>query len=134
MSRFDLNTEGFDDLYQAMQDFQGNVEDEINDVLHNEAGDLIEEAIYLLMPRSEKKKGKHAKDSKSLMQLKENLAITVKSKTAYNYLWFPDDGQNVNNPIRRAAGNQQFFKRGGESQIDEIKNRCISRLVDDIEM
>ena len=132
MSKFDLNTEGFDDLYQAMQDFQGNVEEEINDVLHNEAGDLIEEAIYRLMPVSGarwKGKKKGAKSAKSLMQVKENLSITVKSKTAYNYLYFPDDGSNT----QKHVGNQQFFKRGGESQVDEIKDRCISRLVNAIE-
>ena len=136
MARFDLNITEMDDLLQAMKNFQGNTEETINDVLHNEAGELIHDAIKLLMPESGKHwkgKKKSAKRAKSLLIKKENLAVTVKTSNTYHYLWFPDDGQNVRSAKRRAAGNQQFFRRGGESQMEEIKNRCIGRLVNDFE-
>lgn len=136
MARWDLHITEMDDLQQAMKDFQGNTEEVINDVLHNEAGPLIQDAIKRLMPVSGMTwngKKKAAKYANSLMQKNENLAVTVKTKTAYNYLWFPDDGQNVKNPNRRRAGNQQFFKCGGESQMNEIVNRCMGRLVEDFE-
>lgn len=132
MAKLDLDFVAMDDLQQAMKDFQGNTEEIINDVLHNEAGELVQDAIKRLMPVSGKTwkgKKKAAKHSNSMMNVNENLALTVKSKTAYNYLYFPDDGSNT----RRHIGNQQFFKKGGESQIDEIKDRCIGRLVNDFE-
>lgn len=122
----------FEQLYQQMENFQGNTEKVINKVLHEEASPLISEAVKRLMPRSGARwKGKKAAaaDANSLMDKKENLAITVKSRKAYQYLYFPDDGTNT----RRHVGNKQFFKRGGESQRNEIVNRCINRLVNDFE-
>jgi len=113
-----------------MKDFQGNTEEVINDVLHNEAGPLVEDAIQRLMPVSGKTwrgKKKAAKAANSLKSVNENLAVTIKTTKAYQYLYFPDDGSST----RRHAGNQQFFKRGGESQRDEITARCVGRLVDD---
>ena len=116
-----------------MKNFEGNVEEEINSVLHQEASPLIQEAVRNLMPRSNVKgwKGKlpHAKDSKSLTDEKGNLSITVKSAKKYQYLYFTDDGAST----ERHAGNQQFFKRGGESQTDEIISLCVGRLVDSFE-
>jgi len=122
MSRFDLHIDQFDDLQQAMKNFQGNTEETINDVLHNEAGELIKDAIKLLMPESGKTwkgKKKAAKHANSLTIKKENLAVTVKTTNSYHYLYFPDDGTNT----RRHVGNQEFFRRGGESKIEEIKDR-----------
>lgn len=136
MARFDLNITEMDDLLLAMRNFQGNTEETINDVLHNEAGELIHDAIKLLMPESGmhwKGKKKAAKQAKSLLIENDNLSVTVKTKNAYHYLYFPDDGQNVRNAKRRAAGDQQFFMRGAKSQVEEIKNRCIGRLVNDFE-
>lgn len=120
----------FDDLQQAMKNFQGNTEEVINDVLHNEGGQLIEDEVKRLMPMSGRHwKGKKpaAKNSNSLMQKKDNLSVTVTTKKAYQYLYFPDDGTST----RRHAGNQQFFFKGGESKKDEIIDRCILRLTED---
>lgn len=132
MAKLGLDFVAMDDLQQAMKDFQGNTEEIINDVLHNEAGELVQDAIRRLMPVSGKtwnRKKKAAKQANSMMNVNENLALTVKSKNAYSYLYFPDDGSNTKNHI----GNQQFFKKGGESQLNEIKDRCIGRLVNDFE-
>ncbi len=121
-----------DELQKAMQNFQGNTEDVINEVLHNEAGPIVQDEVMRLMPESGKTwkgKRKSAKSANSLMLVKENLAVTVKPKKAYQYLYFPDDGTNT----KRHVGNQQFFKRGGESKKSEIIDRCIGRLVDDFE-
>ena len=133
MSGFNLHTMQLDELHQAMENFQGNTEEIINEVLHNDGGQLLPAAIQRLMPVSDVKpwKGKkpNAKNSNSLMQVNENLSVTIKSKKAYQYLYFPDDGSST----KRHAGNQQFFRRGGESQKDEIIDRCIGRLVGDFE-
>lgn len=136
MARYDLEVKEMDALHEAMKNFPGNVEEVINDVLHNEAGVLIQDEILRIMPESKrnwKGKPKAAAQAKSLKIVGENLAVTVKSKNTYNYLWFADDGQNVSNPNRRAAGNQQFFKKGAEAQVNEIVDRCEKALVIDFE-
>lgn len=119
-------------LIQAMESFQGDTESAINDVLHNEAGDLAQEAIRRLMPVSGKRwrgKAPAAKKSKSLRNINSNLAVTVTTSKRYQYLYFPDDGTNT----RRHAGNQQFFFRGGQNVQDEIIDRCITKLINNFE-
>lgn len=125
-----INYAEFDKLYQAMQEFQGNTEDAINDVLHNYAGDRAQKDILRLMPVSKKSKGTHAKFSKSLEnRTKENLAATVGTKGKYGYLYFPDDGTNT----RRHVGNQRFFERGGEAATSDIIERCVTKLTQNFE-
>ena len=128
MARFDLRATEIDDLGIALQNFPGDAESVINDVLHNEGGPLAEKAIRNLMPTSGKRwKGKKpaAKSSKSLRQENANLSVTVRTTYNYHYLWFPDDGTNT----YRHVGNQQFFRRGGESVVDDIVDRCVEKLV-----
>lgn len=132
MATFRLNQEDFERLLNAMKDFQGDAVQTINEVLHNEGGQLIHDEIKRLMPMSGKRwKGKKtpAKTSNSLVIVGGNLSVTVTTKKAYQYLYFPDDGSNT----RRHAGNQQFFLNGGENQKEEILNRCINRLVGSFE-
>lgn len=133
MARFDIDAKEVDRLVQVLQKYQGNTENAINDVLHNEAGQLIHDEIKLLMPVSGKTwKGKApaAKTAKSLtIDTKQNLAVTVKTTARYHYLWFPDDGSNT----YLHFGNQQFFRKGGENKQSEIIDRCIKRLVDEFE-
>lgn len=132
MSRLELEIKDFERLQTAMKEFQGDTEETINDVLHNEASPLIQESIKNLIPVSGRKwKGKTppAKTSKSLTDEKGNLAITVKTTKKYQYLYFPDDGTNT----ERHAGNKQFFKRGAEATQSEIVDRCVGRLVNNFE-
>lgn len=132
MSLLRLDYEDLERLETAMRTYQGNVEDTVNDVLHNEAGQLIHDEIKRLMPMSGKTwKGKKppAKKANSLAIVGGNLSVTVTTKKAWSYLYFPDDGSNT----YRHAGNQQFFSKGGESQKEEIINRCIKRLVGGLE-
>lgn len=127
-----LDFSGVDTLQKAMRAYQGDTEKVINDVLHNEAGELIHDAVKRLIPVSGKEwRGKKpaAAKSNSLMIVGENLSVTVKTRPVYNYLYFPDDGTNT----RRHVGNQQFFQRGGEEQTEEIVNRCIKKLVNGFE-
>ena len=129
---FSLSAKNIERLLNAMEQYQGNTENAINDVLHNWAGDYAQEEIKRLMPVSGKSwKGKRpsAKSSKSLQNVNGNLSVTVTTTKNYNYLYFPDDGTNT----RRHVGNQQFFMRGGEAVEDEIVQRCINRLVNDFD-
>lgn len=120
-----LNFPEVDNLMTAIQNYPGNAERVINDTLHGFAGQKAQEAIYRLMPISDKKKGKHAAKAKSLSNVNGNLSVTVTAKGKWHYLYFPDDGTNT----RRHVGNQRFFERGGESAIGEIVDRCINNLV-----
>lgn len=132
MAVFKLDQTDFERLENAMKDFQGDTEKTINEVLHNEAGRFIHDEIKRLMPVSGKKwKGKKspAKTSNSLEIVGGNLSVTVRTKKAYQYLYFPDDGSNT----RRHVGNQQFFLNGGENKKEEILNLCINRLVNGLE-
>lgn len=125
--KLNITASEFDKLHKAMKEFEGDVEKTINDVLHNEAGQLIQDSIRNLIPESHRDwKGKKAaaKEGNSLMSVNENLAITVKTTKAYQYLYFPNDGSNT----RKHAGNQQFFEKGGEAVKSEIIERCITKL------
>lgn len=131
-STFRLDATQLDKLQQAMQQYQGDTEAAVNDVLHNQAPGLIQDSIRRLIPVSGREwKGKKppAKTGNSLMSEPGNLSITVKNTKNYGYLYFPDDGTNTQNH----AGNQQFFRRGGEAVQDEIIDRCINRLVENFE-
>lgn len=130
---FELDATQIEKLEEAIKNYPGSVEDAINEILHGVGGELIQETIQNLMPKSNRKpwKGKkpHAKDSKSLRGENSNLAVTVKTTKNYQYLYFPDDGSNTINH----AGNQQFFLRGAEAKQDEIIDRCVSELVSKFE-
>ena len=119
-----VSYEDFEGLLSAMEAYEGNTENAINEVLHTYAGERLQEEIYRLMPVSNKRKGKHARDSKSLSNINGNLSVTVTARGKWHYLYFPDDGSNT----RNHAGNQQFFKRGGEAAQNDIVERCIERL------
>lgn len=129
---FKINVATFAELQEAMKNYEGNVEEIINDVLHNQAGELIQTSIQRLIPVSGKTwKGKAgaAKTSKSLTSVNTNLAVTVKTTKKYQYLYFPNDGTTT----RRHVGNQQFFERGGEAVQNEIIDRCIVKLTTNFE-
>jgi hypothetical protein len=81
------------------------------------------------MPVSDKTKGIHAVDAKSLRHTDGNLSTTVRSAQKYQYLYFPDDGTNT----RRHVGNQQFFLRGAEDAAGEIVDVCIEKLTKSFE-
>ena len=122
-----INFADSDKLISAMKAFQGEVEPIINDVLHNQAGELIQDSIRRLIPVSGKTwigKAPAAKTGKSLQNVAGNLSITVTTSKKHQYLYFPNDGSNT----RRHVGNQQFFEKGGEAVKDDIIERCILRL------
>lgn len=128
----ELNAADIEKLQQAMKSYQGNTEAAINDVLHNEASVLAQDAIRRLIPVSGKNwRGKKpaAKNAQSLRSVEGNLSVTITTTKNYQYLYFPDSGEST----KRHAGRQYFFERGGESVKDEIIERCINKLVTNFE-
>ena len=104
----------------------------VNDTLHNFAGKEIMENIIPLLPESGRTwKGKRAAASKTqpFKQENSNLAVTVKSKPIYNYLYFPDDGSNT----IKHAGNLHFMHKGAENAADAIIRKCNENIVNVIE-
>lgn len=121
-----------DKLTEALEAYEGDSEKAINAILHEEAGDLIQEQIKKIMPVSGRHwKGKKAgaKSAKSLKNVVGNLSVTVTTTKNYQYLYFPDDGTST----RRHVGEQYFFYRGGEAAQGEVIDRCINKLINTFE-
>lgn len=125
---FRINIGEFEELQKAMTEYTGNVEEVINDVLHNEGGQLLQDSIRRLIPvsgRDWKGKGKAAKSGNSLTNVNANLSVTVTTTKKYQYLYFPDDGTST----KKHVGNKQFFATGAENVKNDIIERCIGRLI-----
>lgn len=131
-SMLTLNDEGIKTLADAIENYPGYAGNAINDVLWNDGGAIIQQNIMPFLPESGRTwRGKKpaAKRTAPFMQINDTLSVTVKSKNAYHYLYFPDDGSDT----RHHAGNQGFMLRGAEVSQDEISARIVARLVQPFE-
>ncbi len=131
MARAELDYKEFDNLIELMIR-AAQPEPVINDVLHGFGAEEIEQGIQKLLPQSGRTwKGKKAPASTAQPFTRENgnLSITVKTKSDYHYLYFPDDGTNT----KHHAGNQQFMLRGAESKSEGIANEIAQKLIEQIE-
>lgn len=129
---FKLDSSQFERLQEAMQRYPGYAGREVDDVLHNEGGRLISEEIMRLLPASGRTwKGKKpaAKSTKPFTQTNEPLAVIIRTKTAYNYLYFPDDGTNTKHHIGYKGKPREFMKSGAENQAAKIMELCVNRLI-----
>ena len=129
---FELDARQVETLQRAIQQYSGDAERAINDVLHNEGGKLINDEIMRLLPESGRTwdgKRAAAKQSKPFTQKNENLAVTVRTVSAYHYLYFPDDGTNTKNHIGYKGRPREFMYKGAENQTGKIIDRCIDRLI-----
>lgn len=130
---FTLETDQFERLQQAMESYAGNAGKTIDDVLHNEGGKLINEAIIRLLPESGRKwKGKKtaAKRTQPFVQENGSLSVTIKTKSAYHYLYFPDDGTNTKRHIGYKGRPREFMYKGADSRSEKIMDLCINRLIE----
>lgn len=120
-----------DEFQEYMEKFENDSLRIINDVIHDEAPNIIQENIQLLLPYSGRTwKGKKAAARNAVPFMADNsemLATTIKTKKDYGYLYFPDDGSNT----EKHQGNQNFTGRGAEASKEEIINLCIGRLADE---
>lgn len=126
---FSLDTESYNKLFEAMKEFEGQAPRTVNEVLWNEGGPIINEAIKNLLPTSNRQwKGKRpaAKSAAPFTQENGELSVTIKTKSAYNYLYFPDDGTST----KKHAGEQYFMFGGAEAKQNEIIDLCIAKLIE----
>lgn len=127
-----LDVRQIETLQRAIQQYSGDAERTVNDVLHNEGGKLIQDEIMRLLPESGRTwEGKRtaAKHAKPFTLKKENLAVTVRTVSAYHYLYFPDDGTNTKNHVGYKGKPRGFMYKGAENQTNKIIDRCIDRLI-----
>ena len=128
---YKMDAKQFDRLQEAMVRYEGTAGQVIDGVLHNEGATLIKDAIMQLLPASNREwKGKKTAASKTqpFIHGKGRLSVTVKTKSAYQYLYFPDDGTTTLNHV----GNQQFMQRGAENVTERIVDLCITRLMNEM--
>lgn len=131
MARFDIEAKELERLEQALKQYQGNAENVINDILHNQAGQLIHDEIKRLMPESDRRwngKKTSAKRSNSLIIECGELSVTVRTKNNWHYLYFPDDGTNTRNHVGKNGVPLEFFKQSGKNKTEDIIDRCVGRL------
>lgn len=127
----ELDASQVEALASAVSGYGERAEEAINEVLHDEAGPLIYRKINpLIHPSGRTFKGHSASATVSdwaSYDTTRNLEVTVRADASHRYLYFPDDGGTT----VRHQGNQQFFKRGGESATPEIVERCLRVLTKD---
>lgn len=128
MSGFELNAKAFQALADRVRAYGDDAEGVVNEVLHEQGGPMIYERINpLIHPSGRTFKG-HTRSARKtkwpLYKTDENLAVTVTTRAAQRYLYFPNDGSNT----RRHAGGQHFFLRGANAAAPEILDRCMAAL------
>lgn len=126
---YNLDYESVKQLEDAIKNYHEHADEKITQYLHGKGYEKFEKAIKNAMPESGrkwKKKKRAAKTAASLQDknTSENLAVTIRAKTAYGYLYFPDDGSNT----IHHRGNQRFLKKGVEIESHEVVNDMIEML------
>lgn len=132
-AKFQLDAEQVERLYEALEAYPGVSGRTIDDVLHNEGGKLIQEEIMMLLPESGRTwngKKAAAKHAQPFTQEDGPLSVTVKTKPAYHYLYFPDDGTNTRRHVGYKGQPREFMQKGAENRAAEIIDRCINRLIE----
>lgn len=127
MNAIALNHEEVDALRAVIENYEGNAEEAINRVLHEQSfAPLTTSIIELIHPSGRTWPGKKAsaKATQPFTQKNGNLYVEVKNKKAYGYLYFPNDGSNTKNHV----GNQQFMMQGAELEKEHILNMCLAEM------
>lgn len=143
--KFELDYSDMASVMDACSEYGDGSKKIINDILHSEAGDIIRPNITELMPQSTYTYRGHTSDRTWAGKPEhaklagnsafgddittEMLQVTVHTSSKYSYLYFPDDGTST----QRHAGQQYFFRRGGQASEDEIARLCLERLKENFE-
>ena len=129
---FQMEGTDFDALQKAMLEYGAGSGQIVADVFEDYGAPLIREEIKRLIPESGRTwrgKKKAAKQADSLMSQVFRTAdpsIYTRSRPAYGYLYFPDDGSYT----KRHVGNQNFMGRGQDAATNRIIDRCLAKLAD----
>lgn len=133
MSGFDITDEGFAEVASRLAQAGGDVEVAINEVLHGEAGQLLESRITpLIHPSGRTFKGHPASATVggwASFDTSKDLEVTVAARGRWGYLYFPDDGSNT----KRHAGEQHFMERGADDAAQEVMGLCMDNIIAKLE-
>jgi HK97 gp10 family phage protein len=128
---FTLEAEQIEQLQEAMANYAGHAGKVIDEVLHKQGAELIKDGIMQLLPASGRTwKGKKpaARSAKPFTQENGSLSVTILTKSAYDYLYFPDDGTTTKNHIGFHGKPREFMRKGAKNQTARIMDLCINRL------
>ena len=126
---FKLDASQFEELQEKMQAFGPGSGQIVDRVLHKEGANEIKKNIVpLIHPSGRHWAGKKtsATSAKPFTQENGTQSVTIVSRGAYHYLYFPDDGSNT----LHHAGGQEFMKRGAENSADKIIEICTGKLIE----
>lgn len=116
---------------EALERFEGHAGPIIDEVLHKQGGKLINDAIINILPESGRTwagKKVAAKRTQPFVQEDGSMFVTIRTKPAYHYLYFPDDGTNT----KFHVGEQDFMGRGAWSVSNKIIDLCVNALTNEI--
>lgn len=129
---FTLDASELDALQSRMASFGAGAGQIVDSVLHGEGAEEIKKEIKPLIHASGRSwagKKSSATSANPFTQENGQLSVTIVSRGAYHYLYFPDDGSNT----IRHAGNQQFMMRGAENASEQIIDLCTEKLIEKME-
>jgi hypothetical protein len=127
-AKFELKSEDVEKISKAIAGFEGDAEVAINTYLRDIGRVKMSTAIQNLIPISKVNK-KHAKDSDPLKTELFNLVLTIKTKTKYNYLYFPQTGEGTS----EGNGPNDFMQDGIDSIYDNIVNDMLEQIQNKIQ-
>lgn len=136
MARFKMDVAQAERLEKAMSNYAGLAGKTVDEVLHTQGGKIIQDEIMTLLPESGRMwngKKTPAKRAQPFTQENGSLSVTIKTKPAYHYLYFPDDGTNTRRHIGYKGKPREFMLHGAENKTEKIIDLCISRLIDEWE-
>lgn len=116
---------------EAFEQYSGHPGPIIDRILHEQGGKLINDAIINILPASNRTwagKKPAASTTQPFVQENGSLFVTIKTKPAYHYLYFPDDGTNT----KFHAGEQNFMERGAWNVSGKIIDLCVGALINKI--
>lgn len=122
---------GVERLTELMQRYGDEAQVIITKYLAEDSLDTIGPAISRLLPVSGRTFPGHSHGAKAAGYSATFMAtaatvgsVLIRSRPAYNYLYFPDDGTNTDHH----AGKQRFMVRGAQAAVPQVANDICSRL------
>lgn len=130
--QYSIDYQELDKIENLFNEFPDTAKAAVNNFLHSDlAVDMVEDNIQPLLPSSGRHwKGKGAAAASTQPFRKgpnELLTLIVRSKTKYNYLYFPDDGSNTVHHM----GNQHFMQHGAENSLGAIADLCAANVINE---
>lgn len=121
---FSVEQKSFNELLKRVSGYGAEVENVLNDYLHNEAPKKINPSIVGLVPVSDRDKT-HAKYSNPFgRQENYNLAVKLITSKQFNYLVFPDEALGTS----KGKTPLDFTGRGLEAEIPALIDEMVTKI------